>query len=485
MTTDPTGTSAQAAEAAHPSEGRVPSWLADAVFYQIFPERFANGDPSRDPEGVQSWGAAPTRDNFFGGDLAGITAHLDHLVDLGVTALYLTPVFAAGTNHRYDAHDYFTIDPLLGDLEDFRTFVAHAHARGLRVVLDAVLNHCGDGHWAFQDVMARGADSPYVNWFYVEDLPVRQEPEPNYRTCSGCVYLPKWNVHNPEVRDHHLRVARHWLAEGIDGWRLDVPYFVNTSFWRQFRRAVKDAAPEAYIVAEEWRSPTPWLAGDTADGTMNYTLRDLVLGFTADRTHDAAALADGFAALDRQVPPHARTAMLNLLGSHDTERLLTRHRDDARAARLAMALMITSPGAPMLYYGDEVGMRGDNDPGCRGCLPWTPDQWDHDTLAWVRGLLAVRAAHPALRTGTDTFAHAVGDVVVRVREEGAERVVVAVNRGVAVARVPASVLGAPGDGWHEAWPAAEGDAAAERMDASDGLVVPARSVRILWREDPA
>lgn len=473
------------APAAHPSEGRVPSWLEDAVFYQIFPERFANGDPSLDPPGVQSWGAAPSRENFFGGDLAGITAHLDHLVDLGVTALYLTPIFAAGTNHRYDAHDYFTVDPLLGDLEAFRTFVVQAHARGLRVVLDAVLNHCGDGHWAFRDVMERGAQSPYINWFYVEDLPVRQYPQPNYRTCSGCEYLPKWNAHNPEVRDHHLRVAQHWLAEGIDGWRLDVPYFVNTSFWRQFRRAVKDAAPEAYIVAEEWRSPTQWLAGDTADGTMNYTLRDLVLGFTADRTLDAAALADGFAALDRQVPLHARTAMLNLLGSHDTERLLSRHRDDAQSARLALALMITSPGAPMIYYGDEVGMTGDNDPGCRGCMPWAPDQWDHDTHAWVRGLLAVRAAHPALRTGTDVFVHAVGDVVVRVRDEGAERVVVAVNRGAAVARIPAGVLGDPAGGWHEAWPA-PGDATTAADPVADGeLTVQPRSVRILWRGQPA
>lgn len=469
----------------HPAEGRVPTWLADAVFYQVFPERFANGDPSLDPAGVQPWDAEPSRDNFFGGDLAGLTEHLDHLVDLGVNALYLTPVFAAGTNHRYDAHDYFTIDPLLGDIGAFRTFLAEAHAKGLRVVLDAVLNHCGDGHWAFRDVMDRGAGSPYINWFYVEELPVRQDPAPNYRTCSGCVYLPKWNAHNPEVRDHHLRVARHWLEEGIDGWRLDVPYFINMPFWRQFRRAVKDVAPEAYIVAEEWRSPTQWLAGDTADGTMNYTLRDLVLGFTADGTLDATALADGFAALARQVPPHARIAMLNPLGSHDTERLLSRHRDDAQAARLALALMITSQGAPMLYYGDEIGMTGDNDPGCRGPMPWNPEQWDHETLAWVRGLLAVRAAHDALRSGDDAFVYATGDLVVRVRGEGAGSVVVAVNRGVAAARVPTAAL-AQTDGvgaWREVWPAPE--RAGALADLSDGFIVPARSVRIVAREGGA
>lgn len=449
-----------------------PAWVRDAVFYQVFPDRFANADPRLDPPGVQPWGTPPTRDNLMGGDLAGITAHLDHVADLGATALYLTPIFAAGTNHRYDAHDYLTIDPALGDLGAFRELLAEAHARGIRVVLDAVLNHCGVGHWAFRDVVERGAASPYVTWFSFDGLPVVQRPVPNYKTCSGCWYLPKWNVFHPEVRAHHLQVARYWLEQGIDGWRLDVPYFVPTGFWREFRAVVKDVNPEAYVVAEEWRSPTSWLAGDTADGTMNYTLRDLVLGFTADRSHDAHALASGVRALEAQIPLHARTSMLNLLGSHDTERLVTRHQDDAVAARLALALLLTSPGAPMLYYGDEVGMAGDNDPGCRACMDWTGAGWDRGTLDAVRALLALRAAHPALRAPADEFPYAVGDVVVRRRSDEHETLLVAVNRGTVPVDLPAVVAGAPRV--RRIWPAVGQDEGSD-----DRLRVPARSA-VVW-----
>ena len=450
----------------------VPAWVQDAVFYQIFPERFANADPTRNPPDVRAWDSPPAREGFLGGDLAGIVQHLDHIVDLGANALYLTPIFAAGTNHRYDATDYFSIDPLLGDLGSFRELLQEAHARGVRVVLDAVLNHCGVGHSAFQDVVANGAQSPYVNWFYVEDLPVVQRPVPNYRTCSGCWYLPKWNVHNPQVREHHLNVARYWLEQGIDGWRLDVPYFVPMPFWRQFRRVVKDTNPEAYIVAEEWRSPTQWLAGDTADGTMNYTLRDLVLGFTADRKHDAKTLAAGMNDLRDQIPHHARHAMLNLLGSHDTERLITRHGDDAVATRLALALLATAPGAPMIYYGDEIGMAGDNDPGCRAGMVWDSDRWDTETLQWLTGLFALRAKLPALRHGTDDYPYAVGDVLVRRRELDGETVLVAVNRGAVDADVPRSAVG-QGE-TVQAWPV-EG----RRTAADEPLRVPARSA-VIW-----
>ncbi|MBN9606886.1 MAG: glycoside hydrolase family 13 protein [Actinomycetales bacterium] len=417
-----------------------PDWLADAVFYQIFPERFANGDASIDPPGVVPWDAEPTRDNFFGGDFAGITAHLDHIAGLGANAIYLTPIFQADTNHRYDATDYFAIDPRLGDLEAFRTFLAEAHARGIRVVLDAVFNHCGEGHPAFRDVMAHEASSPYVNWFSVEGFPVVQHPEPNYRTCSGCWYLPKWNAYNPEVREHHLRVATHWLAEGIDGWRLDVPYFINHSFWREFRRVVKDAAPEAYIVAEEWRDPLEWLDGSLADGTMNYTLRDAVLGFTADGARTAPEVAATMNALGERLPAPARRAMLNLLGSHDTERVLTRHGGDRRRAQLAYALLFAAEGAPMVYYGDEVGLLGDNDPGCRGAMPWDESRWDRELLEAVRGWAQWRASEPAARRGRAEWFAEGDDVLGVVRRLGDREVAVVVNRGAeaAVADAPVS-----------------------------------------------
>lgn len=413
-----------------PAPATAPDWLADAVFYQIFPERFANGNASLDPPGVVPWDAQPTRENFFGGDLDGIIQHLDHIEDLGANAIYLTPIFEADTNHRYDAKDYFSIDHRLGDLETFRRFIDEAHARGIRVVLDAVFNHAGDGHWAFRDIVEHEAESPYVNWFSVEDFPVRPHPVPNYRTCSGCYYLPKWNAYNPEVRDHHYRVARYWIEQGIDGWRLDVPYFINDNFWRGFRKVVKDLGDDLYIVAEEWREPEQWLQGDLADGTMNYTLRDLVLGFTADRTITGPQFADGMTALTDRIPEGYRPGMLNLLGSHDTERLVTRHRGDLAATMLAYGLLLGAQGAPMIYYGDEVGLEGENDPGCRAAMPWDTARWSTALLDHVRHLIRLRREHEPLRRGAQQVRALSDDVVVleRIADTG-ERVVMLVNRG--------------------------------------------------------
>lgn len=419
-----------------------PDWLADAVFYQIFPERFANGDPSIDPPGVVPWDTAPTRDNFFGGDLVGIAAHLDHLVSLGANAVYLTPIFAADTNHRYDATDYFAVDHRLGDLEAFRALIREAHARGIRVVLDAVFNHCGEGHPAFRDVMQREAESPYVNWFSVEGFPVVQHPEPNYRTCSGCWYLPKWNAYNPEVRAHHLNVARHWIDEGIDGWRLDVPYFINHTFWREFRELVKGAGEDLYIVAEEWRDPVEWLQGDLADGTMNYTLRDLVLAFTADRSIDAQGFAAGMNELTARIPEPARPAMLNLVGSHDTERVLTRHGGDGAATVLAFRLLLASEGAPMIYYGDEIGLEGENDPGCRGTMPWDESVWRSDILGAVREATALRAREEVLRRGRQHVVALAPDVAALVRFNGDRALTTVVNRGQAPVSVDLSAVDA-------------------------------------------
>lgn len=417
-----------------------PSWLEGAVFYQIFPERFANGDPALDTPDMERWGGVPTRDNFFGGDFAGITAHLDHIESLGANAIYLTPIFEAETNHRYDAIDYFKIDHRLGDLAAFKTFLDEAHKRGIKVVLDAVFNHCGIGHWAFRDVIEKQEASRYINWFSVESFPVTPHPVPNYKTCSGCWYLPKWNAYNPEVRKHHLDVTRYWIEQGIDGWRLDVPYFINENFWRGFRTVVKDIDPDLYIVAEEWREPESWLQGDLADGTMNYTLRNLIFGFTAERNLDAETFATGMAALRTSIPAGARRGMLNLLGSHDTTRLLTHYKEDARAAIVALTLMITSEGAPMIYYGDEIGMLGENDPGCRQTMEWDESRWNGDLLAGIKDLFWLRRNHPVLQSGDDQVVALSSDVVVRLRRLGDDWALVVANRSEAEVRLPATVF---------------------------------------------
>ena len=447
----------------------VPSWLRDAVFYQVFVERFANGRPELDPEGVLPWGAEPTRAGFVGGDLRGIEQHLDHVVSLGADALYLTPIFEADTNHRYDTVDYGRIDHRLGDLEDFRSLVRAAHARGLRIVLDGVFNHTGEGHWAFRHVYAHGADSPYVTWYSIESLPIRRDPVPNYETFAGCPYLPKLNHHNPEVRRHLYAVARRWLAEGIDGWRLDVPFEVNHEFWRGFRDAVKAADADAYLVGEVWDLATSWLAGDTFDGTMNYPLRTAMLRFAAGRS-SATELAQEVGTVREATPAWVRPEMLNLLGSHDTERLACELNGDPFATRVAVALQMTSEGAPMVYYGDEVGVSGGADPANRACMPWDEDRWDGDLLAWHRALIGLRRELPALRGPDDEFVEVPGGVLVRCRGSGEQAVHLVVNPSPSPVTLPAgAVAGARRELVRdEALPL-----------TADGWVVPARSIHVV------
>ena len=406
-----------------------PDWLADAVFYQIFPERYANARPDLDPDGVEPWESPPTRENYLGGDIEGIIQNLDHITRLGANALYLTPIFNAQSNHRYDTTDYFTIDPTLGDMADFDRLVEAAHARGIRLVLDAVLNHCGTGHWAFQDAVAKQDASDYVNWFFIEDFPVTEAPRPNYRTCSGYAGMPKWNTYNPAVRRHHFDVARFWIDRGIDGWRLDVPFFIPMPFWRRFREVVKGIDPDLYIVAEEWQDPMKWLHGDTADGTMNYTLRDLILRFTANAEINAYFFADKVNRFHARLPEEHRRAMLNLLGSHDTQRVLTRHNGRTNPTLLAFTLMFALEGIPMIYYGDEVGVTGEDDPGCRAAMPWDETVWHHDILDHISRLVSARKTAQPMRTGTQKVVAVDSDTVAVLRTLPDSQVVAFIHRG--------------------------------------------------------
>ncbi len=375
-----------------------PGWVQGSVFYQIFPERFANGDPSNDPPGTRPWGDPPAWDSFSGGDLQGILDRLPYLEELGVSALYLTPIFKARSNHKYDTSDYLQVDPAFGDTALLRRLVAAAHQRGMRVVLDAVFNHCGDGFWAFEDLMSRGQASPYKEWFFPRSFPICQDP-PNYQTCGGAGFLPKLNVDHPDVRHYLLEVATFWIEQaGIDGWRLDVPWKAPLDFWRQFRSAVRRANPEAYIVAEAWRDPAPWLAGDTCDGIMNYPLRETILDFCARDTMDAEDFSYFCSRLFEDYGQNA-FYQLNLLGSHDTARLLTLCRGDVERACLAMVAQFTLPGVPMVYYGDEVGLEGGNDPDCRRCMEWDPARWNSRLYNLVRQLIRCRGDHPALQSG--------------------------------------------------------------------------------------
>lgn len=435
----------------------VPDWVPDAIFYQIFPDRFCNGDSANDPLGTEPWGNPPTRENFFGGDLQGVLEKLDYLQGLGVNALYLNPIFRAQTNHKYDTCDYFEVDPAFGSNDLLKELVRELHWRDMRIILDGVFNHCGDGFWAFEDVKARGTASPYADWFIVRSYPIRASP-PSYYAFGDTPYMPKLNLNHRPVREYVLEVATYWLEEAaIDGWRLDVPFKISLAFWREFRAAVKAVSPRAYLVGEIWREAGPWVQGDTFDGVTNYRLRELILDYCATNLLDAEDFAFELDML-RQSHGNAAPTMLNLLGSHDTPRILTVLRDDVDRLLIAVAFLMTTVGAPLIYYGDEIGLCGDMDPDCRRTMEWDEARWDPRISEAYRKLIGLRRAHPALRRGrVETLLTFDGVYAYRRVHEGDE-VIVILNPRSAVTDL-AIPTRSHANVWHEMWTGREQRAA--------------------------
>ena len=411
----------------------VPDWVCDSVFYQIFPDRFADGEPANNPPNVQPWGAPPNIWDFQGGDLAGIIQRFDYLLDLGVTAIYLNPIFQSTSNHRYNTTDYYRIDPKLGKAEDFDALLNHAHQHGVRVILDGVFNHCGRGFFAFNDLLENQDHSPYRDWFHVQRFPVNAYspgPAADYLAWWNIKSLPKFNTHNPEVRQYLLDVARYWIERGADGWRLDVPNEIDDdSFWEAFRQVVKSANPEAYLVGEIWNADNRWVGEAHFDGLLNYPLRDYLLRYLHSGTLTASQFVDKVNGLYSIYPPDNASVMYNPLGSHDTERLLTKVEGDITKAKLAFFLQFSFPGAPGIYYGDEIGLLGGKDPDCRRAFPWDESQWNTTLREWVKKLISLRKNTPALRRGDfqTILVDGACPCCVFLRQLGDESVLVAVN----------------------------------------------------------
>lgn len=456
-----------------------PEWTKQAVFYQIMPDRFANGDPSNDPEGTLPWGGKPEGESFFGGDLQGILDKLDHLSELGVNAVYLTPIFQSPSNHKYDTVDYRKIDPQLGDKKLLKQLTDECHKRGIRVVLDAVFNHASEDFPPFRDVREKGEQSEFKDWFHLNAFPVEiKDGVPNYDTFGFYGHMPKLNTANPNLKRYLLDTAVTWMKDtGIDGWRLDVANEVDHHFWRDFRTAVKTANPEAFIVGEVWSDSMRWLLGDQFDSVMNYPFTQLALSFFADRAVSPARFAEEMNRLLMRYPQQTNESLFNLLSSHDLPRALTRCGGDTARFKLAVVYMLTTMGVPCIYYGDEIGLEGGDDPDCRKCMVWEKEKQNRELFDFFKLLIALRKERPALRSGRFRMLKASGDdgSLIYERLDGKEHFTIWMNNSDQPLTLSHPMQSG---GWRDAL----SGSAAEVRDGLLEVKLDPSGYRILWRK---
>jgi alpha-glucosidase len=444
-----------------------PDWVRHSVFYQIFPDRFADGDPSNNvqtgeyqlggrPVIARPWGAPPRSHQesggveFFGGDLQGIAQRLDYLEELGVNALYLNPIFSAPSNHKYDTADYDHVDPHFGGDAALAELRAALDERGMRLMLDIVLNHCGQTHHWFTAAQ-RDRNAPTADFFVWTNHP------DEYESWLGHRSLPKLNYASAHLREAIYgaddSVIRRWLRPParIDGWRLDVanmmarqgPTQLGHKIGRAVRRAVKATNPQAYLLGEHFYDGSSHLQGDELDASMNYrgftfpTLQWLAgfdmaavwgLGWADTSRLPTAALAEQWRAFLAAIPWEIALGQFNLLDSHDTPRLRTIVGGDERLHRLATTLLMTFPGVPCIYYGDEVGLEGGGDPFCRGCMPWDPADWNAGLREFYRGLIGLRRTSSALSEGGFQIVLAEGETIAYTRHSADETLLVVAQR---------------------------------------------------------
>ena len=425
-----------------------PAWGADAVYYYIFPERFRNGNTANDPkvgrdkyqnhtvELHKRWNEPPFKpgsgdgsdavfnNDFFGGDLQGIIDKLGYIKRTGANTLYLTPIFKAASNHKYDTADFMRVDPAFGSTADFTRLTQAAKKHGIRVMVDTSLNHTGsdspyfdrfgnfDGSGAFYQGKVNAA-SPYASWYSFDAT--QTDPNKQYKGWVGIADLPELNKNDSAWRDFAYRapnsVTRTWLKRGASGWRMDVAPWVPDDFWREWRTVVKATNPQAMAISETWFDASKHVLGDMFDSTMNYIFRNTVLEFA--NGGNAAELYRNLEHLREAYPPQALHAMMNLLSGHDQARALHHlgwHGDKAspeqiaRAKQrllLATAFQFTYPGSPAIYYGDEVGVTGGDDPYNRATYPWADRGGKPDLalLAEFKKLSRLRQQQPVLRQG--------------------------------------------------------------------------------------
>ncbi|WP_244833563.1 glycoside hydrolase family 13 protein [Clostridium sp. BJN0001] len=403
-------------------------WLQEAVVYQIFVDRFYNGDKTNDPECVKKWGDKVDRYSMFGGDLQGIIDKLDYLKDLGVDLLYLTPIFKSSSNHKYNTCDYYSIDQQFGDLETAKKLVSECHKRNIKIVFDAVFNHSGSDFFAFKDIIKNGEKSKYKDWYFIDNFPVDTK-KINYYTFANDVYdMPKFNTNNEEVKKYLLDVSKYWIEEvNADGWRLDVCDEVDHDFWRSFKKVVKKKKKGAIIIGEIMHEASSFLKGDQLDGIMNYPFKGACVDFFANRSIDVVKF-NNVLAKNRTIYMQSITKqMWNLVGSHDTKRFLTECDEHIERMLLAILFQFTYMGVPYIYYGDEVGLTGAEEPQSRKCMIWDEKHQNTNLMDMYKKLIKIRRENKELIYGDYETLYCDKNVLAFKREYNGDLSVVIIN----------------------------------------------------------
>ena len=419
-----------------------PKWASHAMIYNIFPDSFATGRRmiSEKPTELEWEGQKTT--GKLGGTLRGIIENVDYLEELGVNAIYINPIFAAGEYHKYDLLDYYHIDPCFGTNEEFALLVDVYHTHGIKVIIDGVFNHCGWKFFAFEDVVQNGEASKYKDWFYGLQYPVvrPEDPEayPNYDCFGYERMMPKLNLDNPETANYFIEVGRYWIREfHIDGWRLDVASEINDGFWRAFHKAVKEENPEAILIGEVWESAGHWLDGTIFDSTMNYDFRKHCRRFFAERTIDAMEFTDRVTDMLMRYREQTVYAQLNVLDSHDVSRFLSVCHEDEKLYALALVFQMTFPGMPSVFYGDEQGITGILEKDYRHPMIWDKR---NPLFSFFQKLLSLRKGEEVLQTGDfHTVLDEVSDCMyVYERADATDRIRIYLNAGDACKPVEVS-----------------------------------------------
>lgn len=406
----------------------VPKWTKDMVMYHIFPDSFASGKKQIACEGTEVvLENGLTSKTHNGGTIKGIIENLDYLSSLNVNCIYLNPVFTAASYHKYDTIDYFDMDPCFGTKTDLKELVRRCHERSIYVILDGVFNHCGDGFFAFRDVLENQQNSKYKNWFYKLQFPIDRRVPPNYGAFAYVPEMPKLDTSNPEVQEYFCNVGRYWIKEvGIDGWRLDVANEINHDFWRAFRKAVKEEKEDVFLIGEIWENSAVWLMGDQFDSTMNYSFSYICREFFAERKISAEEFAQKICQMNLRYPSVVSQMQMNFLDTHDVPRFLHYCEGDVRKLKLAVFFMMTAQGIPSVFYGDESGITGVTEPQYRSPMPWEQGDGLEEYFASV---IKMRRMHTALQTGTFRveYVNNAENVVVFERKNEEESLYVIIN----------------------------------------------------------